>query len=134
MQHGQHTDRYMYARTLHGPDQICTDSARIRTDVHGRTDAARTLHGYFMVPGFYPSRRCWRLEIENRVKFVVTTRRHGTVDVRAHNGSRPPVFCFSYATGSPAGLLITLGDHRACQCDSTRATRKKNRYHHHRRQ
>ncbi len=50
MQHGARTDGYMYARTLHGPDQICTDCARIRTDVHGRTDAARTLHGYFMVP------------------------------------------------------------------------------------
>ncbi len=35
---------------LHGLDQICTDFARIRTDMHGCTDAARTLHGYFMVP------------------------------------------------------------------------------------
>ena len=39
-----------FARTLHGLDQICTDFARIHTDVHGRTDAARTLHGHFMVP------------------------------------------------------------------------------------
>ena len=38
------------ARTVHGLDQICTDFARIRTDVHGRTDAARTLHGHFMMP------------------------------------------------------------------------------------
>ena len=33
-----------FARTLHGLDQICTDFARIHTDVHGRTDA-RTPHG-----------------------------------------------------------------------------------------
>ena len=39
-----------FARTLHGLDQICTDFARIHTDVHGRTDAARTLHGHLMVP------------------------------------------------------------------------------------
>ena len=41
-----------FARTLHGLDQICTDFARIHTDVHGRTDAALTLHGHFMVPGW----------------------------------------------------------------------------------
>ena len=48
--HGHCTDCYTYARTLHGPDRMCTDVARICTDVHGRTDAARTLHGHFMVP------------------------------------------------------------------------------------
>ena len=45
-----------FARTLHGLDQICTDFARIHTDVHGRTDAARTLHGHFMVPDVLASR------------------------------------------------------------------------------
>ncbi len=34
----------------HGLDQICTEFARIRTDVHGRMAVAQTLHGHFMVP------------------------------------------------------------------------------------
>lgn len=38
------------ARMMHGLDEICTDIARIRTDLHGCMDDAQTMHGHFMVP------------------------------------------------------------------------------------
>ena len=54
------------ARTGHGLDQICTDFARIRTDVHGRTDAARTLHRHFMVPRAAGDRRPVSRDVKRR--------------------------------------------------------------------